>query len=405
MPRPVRVPIRRTALPDAATAQGTALVRSRNIALRLLGASAVAASLLLWGCGFRSGDSPSTTKQPDAIPVKVVQVVQKSVPLRLDGIGNVETIASVAVKSRVDGQILRVHFGDGAHVSKGEVLFEIDPRPALAQLKQTEANLARDLAQLQRAREQDQRYQDLLRKNFISPDAYEQIKASLAGAEATVQADRAAVENARLQVEYCTIRAPISGRVGKVLIAAGNLVKANDTAALVTLNQLRPIYVRFSIPERYLDEVRRAMASGPRDVAVTAGGADGAAVRADGRLSFVDNSVDAGTGTVKLRATVANTDEALWPGQFVHTVLTLGEQRDAKVVPSAAVLTGPKGTFVYVVDPQSKAQLRDVAVERLSGQDAVISKGLAPGESVVVDGQSRLLPGSRVKVTAAPKAS
>jgi membrane fusion protein, multidrug efflux system len=371
----------------------------------LIVALALGAALQLSGCSAQTDADAKNAKPPEGVPVMVAEASRETVPVRVEGIGNVEALASVSVKSRIDGQIVKVHFRDGAAVVQGQVLFEIDPRPALAQLRQAEANLAKDVALLQRAREQDARYQDLLQKKFVSPEAYAQIKSNLDSAQASVEADRAAVEIARLQVEYATIHAPIGGRAGRILIQQGNLVKANDTSALVVINQLSPIYVNFSVPEQYLEDIRRAMAAGPREVDVSATGADGKTFHAVGRLSFIDNLVDTATGTVKLRASVPNADAMLWPGQFVHASLTLGEQGNALVVPSEAVQTGPKGTYVFVIDSESKAQIRPVTVERAAGDATVIAKGLGGGEKVVVDGQSRLLPGVRVVIKPAQKAS
>lgn len=357
-------------------------------------------AIVLQGCGSQQESAAKALAKAsrDAIPVTVSSVIRKPMPLSVEGIGNVEALATVAIKSRVDGQIMRVNFRDGADVVQGRVLFEIDPRPAAAQLKQAEATLARDLAQLEHARAQDERYKDLLQKGFISPDFYSQVKSTLDSAAANVAADRAAVDTARLQVEYSTIRAPISGRVGKVLIQQGNLVKANDTNPLVTINQLSPIYVSFAVPEQYLPQIRAAMTGNPLAAEIVATDANGKQLRVAGELGFIDNAVDAGTGTVKLRASVPNKDAALWPGQFVHAMITLGEQADALVAPSDAVQTGPKGSYVFVVDNSGKANLRDIVVDRVTGREAIIAKGLAAGEQVVVDGQSRLLPGSTVKL-------
>lgn len=350
--------------------------------------------------------SNSAKLSQQSVPVVVTDVVRKTVAVRVEGIGNVESLASVAVKSRVDGQIVKVGFRDGADVSQGQVLFEIDPRPAAAQLKQAEAKLASDIALLDHAKEQDARYKDLLQKNFISPDAYAQYKTNLDSSKANVEADRAAVENARLQVEYCTIRAPITGRAGRIMIQQGNLVKANDTNPLVIINQLSPIYVNFSVPEQYLPQIRAATQGGSSPVEVSATGVDGKPLHVAGTLAFIDNTVDTATGTIRLRATVPNRDAALWPGQFVHAALTLGEQPDALVVPSEAVQTGPRGSYVFVVDGAAKAQMRDVVVDRAAGHETLIAKGLEAGEKVVVDGQSRLLPGTAVTIKSpAQKAS
>ena len=351
---------------------------------------------LLSGCSADS--SPTGAKNPAAVPVIVGEVVRKNMPISVDGIGNVEAITSVAVKSRIDGQIVKLGFHDGAEVRQGQVLFELDARPVVAQMKQAEAKLASDNAHYAHAKDQDARYQDLLQKNFISPDAYNQIRANLGSAQASVDADKAALENARLQVEYATLRSPISGRAGRILVQQGNMVKANDTVALATINQINPIFVSFAVPERYLAQIHAVMRSGKSAVDIIANSNDGSDIRSEGELSFVDNSVDAATGTIRLRAVVANKDAALWPGQFVHTLMRLGQQNDVVVVPSDAVQIGPKGNYVFVVDASGKAVLREVEVERIAGHETVINKGLSGGEKVVVDGQSRLVPGTAVEI-------
>ncbi|HUX26343.1 MAG TPA: efflux RND transporter periplasmic adaptor subunit [Burkholderiales bacterium] len=368
-----------------------------NAALVLIAASALSAC----SADRAPAGSESAHAARQAVPVIVAEAVRKTVPLRVQGIGNVESPTTVALKSRVDGQIVNVGFRDGADVRKGQMLFQIDARPAIAQLEQAQAKLASDRAQRKRAREQDTRYKDLLNKKFISADAYEQYKTNLDSAQAIVDADQAVVDNARLQVAYATIRAPISGRAGRIMIQQGNLVKANDTNPLVVINQLSPIYVNFAVPEQYLPQIRAALRAGPAAVDISANGADGKARHVPGTLAFIDNAVDATTGTIKLRASAPNKDAELWPGQFVHATLTLGEQAGAVVVPSAAVQSGPDGAYVFIVDGAAHAQMRKVAIERTAGDDTVIAKGLAGGEKVVVDGQSRLLPGIPVTVKTA----
>jgi membrane fusion protein, multidrug efflux system len=375
--------------------------RGANAAIVLIAAS------VLTACS--ADRAPAGNKAAHAarqsVPVVVAEAVRKTVPLRVQGIGNVESPTTVAVKSRVDGQIVNVGFHDGADVRKGQMLFQIDPRPAIAQLEQARAKLASDVAQRKRALEQEIRYRDLLKKKFVSPDGYEQYKTNLDSAQAAVAADQAAVDNARLQLEYCTIRAPISGRAGRILIQQGNLVKANDTNPLVVINQLSPIYVNFAVPEQYLPQIRAALHAGPAAVDISANGADGKASHVPGTLAFVDNAVDTTTGTIKLRANVPNKDASLWPGQFVHATLTFGEQAGAVVVPSAAVQSGPEGSYVFIVDGAAQAQMRKVLVERTAAEDTVIAKGLEGGEKVVVDGQSRLLPGTPVTIKAAGPAA
>jgi len=354
--------------------------------------------VVLAGCGSGQSGEPAKAAKSAAkpVPVVVAEVQRKNVLLRAQGIGNVEAVASVGIKSRVDGQILKVDFKDGADVVRGQVLFEIDPRPAQAQLKQAQAKLASDMAALRHAEAQNTRYQDLLQKKFISPDGYEQYRANLDSARANVEADHAAIDSARLLVEYSTIRAPIAGRAGRIMVPQGNLVKANDTNPLVVINQLTPIYVNFALPEQYLPQVQAALKAGQAVVDI---GGEGRQI--EGTLAFVDNAVDVATGTIKLRASVPNKRADLWPGQFVNASVRLGEQADALVVPSQAVQTGPEGPFVFVIDAAGKAQMHKVRVDRVAGDETLIAEGLAGGEKVVVDGQSRLLPDSPVTIKTA----
>jgi multidrug efflux system membrane fusion protein len=329
------------------------------------------------------------------VPVSLAIVAQKSVPVRLQAIGNVEAFSSVALKARVDGQILEVTSREGQEVKKGDVLFRIDPRPFEAALRQAEANALRDSAARDQARSQDRRYQELLDKNFVSKEAYAQIRTNAQTAEATAKASQAAMENARLNLEYCTIRSPIEGYVGKVLLQTGNLVKANDTAALVVINQVRPVYTNFAVPEQNLGLIRKYMGQGPLAVEVAAPKSD--STLAQGTLVFIDNAVDATTGTIRMRAQFDNKDLALWPGQFVNVSLRLYEEDKALVVPSRALQTGPVGQFVYVVK-DDVATVRKVSVSRSDGDLSVIAEGLAVGDQVVVRGALRLSQGAKVTV-------
>jgi membrane fusion protein, multidrug efflux system len=340
------------------------------------------------------------SKGPPAVPVTIAVVLQQTVPVRLHAIGNVEAYASVAVKARVDGQIQEVSFREGQPVKKGDVLFRIDPRPFEAALRQAEANALRDRAARDHVFAQEKRYQELLDKNFISKDAYAQIRTNAATAEATAKASQAALENARLNLEYCTIRSPLDGYVGRVLLQAGNLVRAADPNPLVVINQVRPIYVNFGIPEQHLPEVRKYMAAGPLAAEVQPLDAQQAAPQ--GRLIFVDNAVDPSTGTIRLRAQFENADAALWPGQFVNVSLRLYEQADALIVPATAVQTGPEGQYVYVIGEEMVAEVRPVTVTRTDGERAIIAKGLAKGERVVTRGQLRLGPKTRVQIGKTP---
>ena len=337
-----------------------------------------------------------TPKGPPAIPVTVAPVRQEVVPFRLLAIGNVEAYATVSVKARVDGQIVEVGFKEGEEVPRGRALFKIDPRPYEAALRQAEANFLRDTAQKDQARSQERRYKDLLDKNFVSKEAYAQIRTNADTAEAVAQGSRAALDNATLILEYCTIRSPIEGYLGKIQIQMGNLVRANDASPLVVINQVHPIYVNFSVPEQQLVAVRGYMSSGPLAVDALAPGSDRSA--ATGTLVFVDNAVDPSTGTIKLRARFQNGENALWPGQFVNVRIKLYDQKDALVVPSKSVQTGPNGQYVFVVKPDMTAELRKVTVERTEGDDAIIATGLQKGEQVVTQGQLRIGAGAKVVV-------
>ena len=343
-------------------------------------------------------------KGPPTIPVSVAQVALEVVPLRLQAIGNVEPFSTVALKARVDGQIVEVGFKEGEEIARGRILFKIDPRPYEAAMRQAEANALRDAAARDQAHSQERRYQELLEKNFISKEAYAQIRTNAAIAEATAKASQAALDNARLNLEYCTIHAPIEGYAGKIQIPMGNLVKANDVNSLVVINQVHPIYVNFAVPEQRLAEVREYMASGPLAVQTLAPGSDRAA--ATGVLIFVDNAVDPSTGTIRLRARFPNKENALWPGQFVNVSVRLFEQADAIVIPSQAVQTGPEGQYVYVVDQDMLADVRKITVQRTEGERAIVASGLAKGERVVTQGQLRLGPKTRVQIARpAPEAS
>ncbi len=343
------------------------------------------------------GSRAEAQKTAATVPVTVASVVAKTMPVRLLAIGNVEPFTTVSIKARVDGELLAVKFKEGDEVRQGAVLFEIDSRPFAAMLRQAEANLLKDRALLDRATEQEKRYKDLLAKNFISPDAYEQVRTNTATAAATVRGDEAAIENSKLSLEYCTIRSPVTGYAGRIQIQQGNLVKANDTNPLVTINQVVPVYTSFSVPEQNIADIRKYQSDG--ELKVQAGFANSTRPMTSGKLSFVDNSADATTGTIKLKAEFPNTDKALWPGQFVNVVLTLYEQKDAIVAPSAAVQSGLNGQYVYVVKPDMTVELRNIKITRAEGDDTVVAGGLRPGDQVVTVGQLRLAPGTKVNAS------
>jgi len=365
----------------------------RRVALpRLVSLCLLAASLL--ACTHEEGPSANKKSAPPPAPVVVAKVERKTVPLTVRAIGNVEAIDTVAVKSRIDGEIVSVAVRDGQNVTKGQLLFELDPRFLEAQLKQLEATQTKDEALLSNAESTERRYADLLSKKFISEEAYTQAKANKEAAAATVVADRAAVESARVQLSYTKISAPFDGRAGRVTLQVGNTVKANDTISMVVINRLEPIYVTFSVPEQYLPQLRSYGLGGNLEVRATPQGATGPGPT--GKLTFIDNAVDMQTGTIKLRATFANRDRQLWPGQFVSVTLTLREQPDAVVIPPDAVQNGPSGQYVFVVKPDMTAEVRKIVVDRNEGSYTVVAKGLEPGETVVTSGQLRVVPGAKV---------
>jgi multidrug efflux system membrane fusion protein len=372
----------------------------RWIVLGGVGTLVVAVALFAYiGAEIRANERKAP-KGPPAVPVNVALVSQELVPFRIQAIGNVEAYSSVAVKARTDGQIVEVGFKEGEEVRKGQVLFKIDPRPFQAALRQAEANALRDAAASDQARSQERRYQELLDKNFISKEAYAQIRTNATTAEATARASQAALDNAKLNLEYCTITAPIEGYAGKIQIQMGNLVKANDVNPLVVINQVHPIYVNFAVPEQRLVEVREHMASKSLAVEAMLPGTDKAA--ATGVLIFVDNAVDPSTGTIRLRARFANKENVLWPGQFVGVSVRLFEQPDAIVIPSQAVQTGPEGQYVYVVGQDMVADVRRIKVQRTEGERTIVESELAKGERVVTRGQLRLGPKTRVQIGKSP---
>lgn len=338
----------------------------------------------------------SKAKQaPRAVPVKAGDVMQQNVPVQIPAIGNVETINAVSIKALVGGEVTGVFFKEGQDVKKGDLLFQIDPRPYEAALKQAEATLARDLAQAKNAEEQAKRYAILVQKDYVSKDQYDQLRANADALAAAVDADKAVVENNRLQLAYCTIRSPINGRVGSVLINKGSVVKANDLVML-TINQMAPIYVTFSVPEQNLSDIKKYMARGKLKVEAVIPGDEQRP--AQGVLTFINNAVDTATGTIQLKGTFENRDRRLWPGQFVNVVLTLTTQRNAVVMPSAALQAGQQGQYVFVVKPDFTVETRPVTIARTYNDLVVVSQGVAPGEKVVTDGQLQLVPGVKVEI-------
>jgi membrane fusion protein, multidrug efflux system len=411
---------------------------------------ALAAAIALGGCSDRASGTPAKGAAPPAVPVTAADAKDKPVALDLAAIGNVQAFTTVGIKSQVAGQITKVHFTEGRDVEPGDLLFTIDPRPFeaavrqaeatvgrdLAQLRQAEAgfaqrkaeiqqalaNLERDTAQLENARTQERRYRELVDKELIAREQYDNFRTQMSAMEATVAADRAAVENAKasalageagvenaravikadqavvdnakLQLGYTTIRAPMAGRTGNLLVQAGNVVKANEGDPMVVIAQVRPIYVSFAVPEQHLGDLQRYQTKTGLAVRATPpGGAKGAT----GRLTFVNNVVDASTGTIQLKATFDNDDNALWPGQYVDVTLTFTTEQ-AITVPAEAVQSGQHGPFVFVVKPDLKVEPRNVQTGRRVAGEIIIVRGLAAGEKVVTDGHLRLVPGSKVEI-------
>jgi multidrug efflux system membrane fusion protein len=348
------------------------------------------------GAQSRGGGRP---RAGEVVPVTVATAVQKNVPVQIRAVGNVEPYSTVSIKSQVTGVITHAHFREGQDVKKGQLLFTIDPRPLEAALKQAEANLARDAAQLNNWREQVKRYRELVDKQYVSKEQYDQIKTNADAAEAVVDADQAAVENAKVQLSYCYIYSPVNGRVGSLLVNEGNLVRVNDGTPLLVINQLVPINVSFSVPEQYLADIKQRMAAGKLGVDATFPSDEGHPER--GVLAFVDNAVDRTTGTIKLKAEFKNSDLRLWPGQYTNVALTLSTQQGAVVVPSDAIQVGPDGQQVFVVKEDKRVEVRPVAVGQSQEGESIITKGLAPGEVVVREGQFLLGPNSRVEIKSA----
>lgn len=362
------------------------------------------------------------------VPVSVAVATEESIPVEIRAVGTVEPSSTVQIKSQVAGQLASVHFTEGRDVNKDDLLLDIDPQPyrdALAQaeaavakdraqLAQAQANVGRDSAQAKSAEADAYRYEQLA-KEGVAPQmqatqtratadaAHESVRAdqaAIASAQASLESDQAAVARAKLDLNYCEIRSPLSGRAGNLLVHPGNLVKVNDVA-LVVINRITPVFVSFGVPEERLNAVKQRSAAGRLEVEAYSD-ADPQRI-ARGSLKVIDNAVDSTTGTIKLKAVFDNPDRMLWPGQFVNVRLTLDTESNAIVVPSEAVQDGQRGQFICVVKPDQSVEFRPVTVDRTIGRKAVIAKGVAPGETVVTDGQLRLFPGARIQPVPASK--
>lgn len=367
--------------------------RARTFHFHLLAAGLAAAALVvLAGCSGKGHHGA----QRSGAPVTVAKAQQRDIPVEINTIGNVQAYSTVNVNARVGGELIKVAFKEGDDVKKGQLLFQLDPRPYAAALTQARAKLKGDTAQAENARADVKRYALLIQKDYVNQSQFDQVKANAQALEAAVDADKAAVRQAELNLGYCTITSPINGRTGSLLVHEGNLVKANDANPMVVINQIKPVYVTFSVPENDLGEIRARAREGRLAVQVKPDGDD--AKSYSGTLSFVNNQVDTTTGTVMLKATFPNQEEGLWPGQFVNVSLVLSEMKNAVVVPSQAVQTGQKGTYLYIVKPDKTADLRPVETGPDHDGVTVIKSGVKAGETVVTEGQLLLRPGAPVSI-------
>jgi multidrug efflux system membrane fusion protein len=366
-----------------------------------LGFIALAVGLLCGGgCVKRSAAKPGQGPRGDAgaaVSVTVAPVGQRTTPVAVSNFGTVEAFTNVEVRAQVTGLLMQVHFTEGQMVKKGDRLLSIDPRQPEATLKMAQANREKDEAQLKNAEREAARQTELLKKGFASQDVYDQAMTAVETLRAAVSADKAAIENATLQLDYCSICSPTDGCVGRLLVHQGNLIKANDVC-VVTVRQIDPIYVSFWVPEQHLAAIRKSMAIKPLDVGVTLPGEEKEPIH--GALSFIDNTVDPNNRTIHLRATFANSDRRLWPGQYVKVLLTIAQEPDSILVPTPAVQTGQNRRFVYVLKSDQTVEARTISVKRAVENESVV-EGVQPGEQVVTDGQLRLAPGAHVQLKAA----
>jgi membrane fusion protein, multidrug efflux system len=404
---------------------------------RLVAGCLVCIGLVMPGCsGGDATETPGSNSPANAgrrggggpVPVVTARAISKSVPVTIPAVGTAEPVATVEIRSQVTGQLSEIHFREGQDVKQGAPLFTLDARPFQAALQQSQAVLARDTAQAKNAQSQRARYEDLFNRGLIPRDQYETQMATASALEATLAADEAQVENARLNLQYTRILAPISGRTGALGVHQGDLVRANDTTPLVVINQVAPINVVFSVPGRYLPEIRRHHGTQPLRIdariqaggtpgapqlappspeSIVAGGADGASstpaprtplneATEAGTVTFIDNTVDPTTGTIRMKGTFGNANSALWPGLFVQVTLMLRTEANAVVVPAAAVQASQAGQYVFIVKPDRTVEVRNVTIERQQGEEMVIAQGVSPGDEIVTDGHLRLTAGAAV---------
>ena len=361
-------------------------------------------SLLFIGLGCSNDADKAKAAAPaaqTAVPVKIGKAIRKDMPVQVQAVGTVEAVSSVTIKPQVQGLLLKVHFKEGQDVKKGDLLFTIDPRPYQAELAQAQANLAKDIAQAKNARQLATRYENLVKKDYVTKEQYEQFRTSAEAFEASVDADRAAVENAKLKLNYCTIRSQMNGRTGNLMVHPGNVLKENDTQ-MVEIHQIDPVYVSFAVPEEHLPEIRKYQGQGSLKIVVTDKSGSNPV---NGTLTFLNNEVDANTGTIQLKGTFQNEQHILWPGEFANVTLMLTTRPKATVVPAQAVEAGQEGQYVYVVKSDKTAEVRPVVAGDTINQETIIENGISPGEIVVTDGQLRLIPGVKVEYQETESAS
>lgn len=368
----------------------------KDVSIRL-GVPLLAAIAVGLGLFSACGGTKAAPGAPPPVPVLAATVEQRDVPLQVHAIGAVEAYSTVSVKTQITGELTGVFFKEGEDVTKGQLIFTLDKRPLEADVRRAEGALARDEAQAQNALSEQKRYESLVKAGVVSTQEYDRVASNAAALGAAVRADKGALENARVQLVYASIYSPINGRTGNLLVHQGNMIKANDVPSLVNINQVEPIYVTFTVPQQYLADVKQYSRSGSLPVqAVIPGDSHGAII---GKLSFIDNTVDSSTGTIKLKGVFANSDRRLWPGLFVDAYLTLKTQNNALVIPSQAIQNGQQGQFVYVIKEDNTVEARVITTsEAQQAGQVIVQKGLAVGERIVTDGQLRLVPGSKVQV-------
>jgi len=376
----------------------------RKLVFGLIGLAVIAGAGFYWLDSVRANNKPppqaAAQNGPRPQPVRAATVDKLSMPIDITAIGSVQASETVAIKSRIDGEIVKTAFREGDEVKAGDLLFTLDDRGYQSQLRQAEANLNRDKAQLANAKRDVDRLSGLAQKDYVTRQQFDLVHTNAAVLENTIKADEAAIESLRVTLSYTVIKAPISGRTGTINLTKGNIVKANDAVPLVTINQVSPIRVLFAVPQKYFGMVRQAVQTNPIEVFAEIPGSAGHE-QIKGVVNFFDNAIDTATGTFQVKAQFANEDRALWPGMFVNVVIRVGIDANALVVPSGAIQSGQVGTYVFVINQDKSVSVRPVTIARDNGDQAVIQKGLSAGEQIVVDGQLRLTNGTKVEIRTA----